>query len=138
MNRFEKIIVEGKTTFELIGEQMVFNRDEMFQMMELPQLKIEKSAYFSITQKVISGLPYKENLETSRRYVIQHDGCETALQFFFGRDIPTLVVYMRSSSFMKLSSDLSFLSELAIGQGCQRLVVNFGSLHYIVGEVSYE
>ncbi len=137
MNKLEKIIVEGQTTFELIGEQMIFDRDEMFKMMEIPQLNIERDAYHSISKKVRIKM-MAEPISSGRRYVIHHDGCETAFHFLMKREVPTLLVYMRSSSFIKLSSDLSFLSELALQWKCKRLIVTFGSLHYIVGEKSYE
>jgi len=130
-----KVIVNGKPILELIGETLIFEgRDTLREISGLPTHSAEIPFYKVINDKVDKYWKYTTEERPSRRHLIFLDECITSFQFLLERTPSVLIVTMRSSSFFKLKGDIAFFAQHALAKNCDKLIINIGSLHVIVGE----
>lgn len=133
---FNKIVVNNELTIETIGYQLILLREEFELLLRLEMLPTEVPFYDLINEKITKHWVNKDVETQNRRNVIWGDECISTLQFLYNRNPNTLVVNMRSASFTKFNSDLAYFITICNKYDLDKIIINYGSLHHIIGEVS--
>ena len=92
--------------------------------------------FYDRSAKQVDEMMAERQESTSRQRVVvfpvEEGQCWTSFQVLAGRNDPMFIVMMRSSSSVKLASDLGFLARQALHTGCRRLRLHIGSFHVIL------
>lgn len=127
--------VEGKLTIERIGEYLTLGYVDLLKLSRLKCREDEKEYYDKIEKDLHSIVGDYLNTTSRRLFTVvtpnpeTSDGCITLIHLLPRGRETTMVVYMRSSSQHFISSDLAFLSRLALSYKCVSLDISFGSFH---------
>lgn len=126
--------VRNQITLETVGEVFELDHNDMVKLSTNPALDDELEYYTKIASDVQER--FNESIKSegvySRKILSQNNECISLIQFLFQRDENYMSVYMRSSSSVRLPSDLGFLSRLAIDYDISLMTVTIGSFHVIL------
>ena len=102
---------------------------------EIPP-RFGEAPFYDRSARRVDEMMAERRESTSRQRVVvfpvEEGQCWTSFQVLAGRNDPMFIVMMRSSSSVKLASDLGFLARQALHTGCRRLRLHIGSFHVIL------
>lgn len=127
----------GQKTLEFDAPVYItLDEGEIADLARGPQLQEEAAEYAAIRQKFFKtteALTEKDPDTRQAAIVLSHGSLPDCISFI-QRVGDQLIVMMRSSDFRKFTSDISFLSNLALEAGCRELFVTISSLHAVFTE----
>jgi len=107
----------------------------LVQLATIQPLPVEVPFYDRSARRVDEMMAERRESTSRQRVVVfpvEEGQCWTSFQVLAGRNDPMFIVTMRSSSSVKLASDLGFLARQALHTGCRRLRLHIGSFHVIL------
>lgn len=117
-------------TLETEGVTFWIERPEIGELAMIPYLADERLYYEQLSEAV--RIIARKEETTSRRIIVTDPRCISFIQLLLGRETNVLMVGCRSIDTARLHSDLSFLSQLALEYGADKIVLSIGSLHTVI------